>query len=166
VSETAIHKGRQTGAPVVRFRMELGAASPGDIATVLDDLGALVEFGHRMALAARPGTRSAEWLEVAGARIARARAWTADPTTPDAVRASSVAGRRAAGVAPQRMVGRYLDEDDPYAVGVLDPHLDQAPGLRSWWPDHLDAGRAEPPVLGVQVAHLQPERDAGAGRLR
>jgi hypothetical protein len=29
------------------------------------------------------------------------------------------------------VTGRNLDEDDPDAVGVLDPHLDQTPGLSS-----------------------------------
>jgi hypothetical protein len=35
-------------------------------------------------------------------------------------------------VAAERVAGGNLDRDDPDAVGVLDPHLDQALALRCW----------------------------------
>jgi hypothetical protein len=30
------------------------------------------------------------------------------------------------------VIGRDFDEDDPNAVGVLDPHFGQSPGLGYW----------------------------------
>jgi len=51
------------------------------------------------------------------------------------------------------VTGRNLDQDDPDAVRVLDPHLDQAPGLSSWPPQNRDSGsgRRQPGVLSVTM---------------
>lgn len=62
------------------------------------------------------------------------------------------------------MTGRNLDQDDPDAVGVLDPHLDQAPGLRHWLPHNRDSGRGQPGMLGVNVPDLDPDHHRAAGR--
>ena len=62
------------------------------------------------------------------------------------------------------MTGGNLDQDDPGAVGILDPHLDQAPGLRGRLPHDRDAGRGQPGVLGVNIADLDPDHHRGPGR--
>ena len=55
------------------------------------------------------------------------------------------------------MIGGNLDQDDPGAVGVLDPHLDQSPGLRRGRPDDRDVGRGQPGVLGADIPYLNPD---------
>ena len=62
------------------------------------------------------------------------------------------------------MTGRNLDEHDPDAVRVLDPHLGQAPGLRYWLPDDRDSGRGQPGVLCVNIPHLHPDHHRAPGR--
>ena len=61
------------------------------------------------------------------------------------------------------MTGGNLDQDDPDAVGVLDPHLDLALWLRYWLPYDRDSGGGQPGVLGVNVADLEPEAPAVSG---
>ena len=63
-------------------------------------------------------------------------------------------------VAAEGMVLGDLDQDDPDAVRVLDPHLDEAPRFQPGRPADRHAGRREAGVLGGDVAHLQPERQA------
>jgi hypothetical protein len=62
------------------------------------------------------------------------------------------------------VIGGNLDQDDPDAVGVLDPHLGQAPRLRSWLPDDRDAGRGQPGVPGLDLADLDPDHHRAPGR--
>jgi hypothetical protein len=62
------------------------------------------------------------------------------------------------------VTGRNFDQDDPDAVGVLDPHLDQAPGLGNWLPRNRDSGRGQPGMLGVNIADLDPDHHRAAGR--
>ena len=62
------------------------------------------------------------------------------------------------------MIGRNLDQDDPDAVGVLDPHLGQAPGLRSRLPDNRDSSRSQPGMLGVDIPDLDPDHHRVPGR--
>ena len=52
------------------------------------------------------------------------------------------------------MVGRHLDEDDRQAIGIVQPHLDQTPGLESRRPVDGYAGIRQPPVLGLDVTYL------------
>jgi hypothetical protein len=52
---------------------------------------------------------------------------------------------------------RKLDHDDLDAVGVLDLHFGQAPGLGGGFPDDVDCGRGQPGVLGVDIAYLDPD---------
>jgi len=61
------------------------------------------------------------------------------------------------------VTGGNLDQDDPDAVRVLYPHLDQAPGLRGRLPHDQDAGRGQPGVLGVNIADLDPDHHRGPG---
>jgi len=61
------------------------------------------------------------------------------------------------------VTGRNLDQDDPDAVGVLDPHLGQAPGLRSRLPHNRDSGRGQPGVLGVNIPDLDPDHHRAPG---
>jgi hypothetical protein len=56
------------------------------------------------------------------------------------------------------VIGRNLDRDDPDAVRVLDPHLDQTPGLRSRLPYNHDSSRGQPGVLGVDIPDLDERR--------
>jgi hypothetical protein len=62
------------------------------------------------------------------------------------------------------VTGGNLDQDDPDAVGVLDPDLDQAPGLGYRLPYDRDSGGGQPGVLGVNVAHLDPDHHRAPGR--
>jgi hypothetical protein len=56
------------------------------------------------------------------------------------------------------VTGGNLDQDDPDAVGVLDPHLDQSPGLCCGCPDDPDCGCGQPAVLGADISYLDPDR--------
>ena len=62
------------------------------------------------------------------------------------------------------MIGRNLDQDDPDAVGVLELHLDQTPGLRSRLPDNRDSSRSQPDMLGVNIPDLDPDQHRAPGR--
>jgi hypothetical protein len=62
------------------------------------------------------------------------------------------------------VAGGNLDQDDLDAVRVLDPHLDQPPGLGHRFPDDPDPGRGQPGVLGVNVADLDPQQHRPPGR--
>jgi hypothetical protein len=62
------------------------------------------------------------------------------------------------------VIGRNLDQDDPDAVGVLDPHLGQTPGLRSRLPDNRDSSRSQPGMLGVDIPDLDPNHHRVPGR--
>jgi hypothetical protein len=55
------------------------------------------------------------------------------------------------------MVGRNLDDNDPDPVRILDPHLDQPPGLGHRRPENADPGRGQTLMLGVDVPHLKPD---------
>ena len=56
------------------------------------------------------------------------------------------------------MAGGNLHQDDPDAVGVLDPHLDQSPGLEHGFPDDRHSGRGQPRMLLADVAYLDPDQ--------
>ena len=62
------------------------------------------------------------------------------------------------------MTGGNLDQDDPDSIGVLDPHLDQAPGLDCGFPDDRDSGCGQPGVLGVDIPYLDPDHHRAPGR--
>ena len=62
------------------------------------------------------------------------------------------------------MTGGNLDQDDPYAIGVLDLHLDQAPGLRCWLSDNRDSGCSQPCMLGADIPDLDPDHHRVPGR--
>jgi hypothetical protein len=47
-------------------------------------------------------------------------------------------------VTAERVTVGNLDQDDPDAVGVLDPHLDQAPWLGYRLPYDRDSGGGQP----------------------
>jgi hypothetical protein len=49
------------------------------------------------------------------------------------------------------VLGGNPGQDDLDAIGVLDPHLGQAPGLRGGSPDDGDCGRGQPGVPGVDI---------------
>jgi hypothetical protein len=72
------------------------------------------------------------------------------------------AGRRSR-VTADRVTGRNLGQDDPDAVGVLDVHLDQAPGFRSWLPHNRDSVRGQPGMLAMNIADLDPDHHRGPG---
>ena len=62
------------------------------------------------------------------------------------------------------MIGGNLDQDDPDAIGVLDPHLDQSPRLCCGFPDDADSGCDQPGVLGVDIPYLDPDHHRVPGR--
>ena len=66
----------------------------------------------------------------------------------------------------ERVIGGNLDQDDLDAIGVLDPHLGQAPGLGRGPPDDGDPGRGQPGVLGVDIPYLHPDHHRLPGRAR
>ncbi len=55
------------------------------------------------------------------------------------------------------MAGGDFDENDPDAVGVLDPHLGQSSRLRYRITQNVNTGRSQPLMPGVNIAHLEPE---------
>jgi hypothetical protein len=59
------------------------------------------------------------------------------------------------------VLGRHLDQHDPGAVRIRDPHFVQPPGLAAGFPDDV---RGQLPVRRGEVAHLQPERHLVARR--
>ena len=62
------------------------------------------------------------------------------------------------------MAGGDLDQDDPDAVGIGDPHFGQAPGLGHRFPDDGYSGAGEPGVLGANVPDLDPDHHRAPGR--
>jgi D-erythronate 2-dehydrogenase len=110
------------------------------------------QFGLRFAAAAlpdgeRPGSLRAE------------REGAVLQTSPQPMRRRLCGWWRGPGVAAQRVIGGHLDQHDPGAVRVLDPHLGQPPGLGQRLPGDADPGRCQPAVLGVHVPHLKPDHD-------
>jgi hypothetical protein len=55
------------------------------------------------------------------------------------------------------VIGWDFDEDDLDAVGVLDPHLGQSPGLGDRLPEDAGTGRGQPLMFSVDIPHLKPE---------
>jgi hypothetical protein len=62
------------------------------------------------------------------------------------------------------VTGGNLDEDDRDAIGILDPHLHQAPGFCDWLPQDVDSRRGQAAVLGADIPYLQPDLHRGSGR--
>jgi hypothetical protein len=62
------------------------------------------------------------------------------------------------------MVGRYLDEDNRYAVWILDPHFDKTPWFLARPTDDVNTGCVQPLMLSFEVANLNPEGQVAAGR--
>jgi hypothetical protein len=62
------------------------------------------------------------------------------------------------------MIGGDLDQDDPDAVRILDPHLGQAPGFGLGSAQNVSASRREPLVLGAHVPHLEPDHHRSSPR--
>ena len=62
------------------------------------------------------------------------------------------------------MIGRNLDQHDPDAVGILDPHFGQAPGLGRRLPHDRDSGRGQPGVFGADIPYLDPDHHRVPGR--
>jgi len=56
-----------------------------------------------------------------------------------------------------RVIGGNLDQDDPDPVGILDPHLDQAPRLCCRLPDDRDRDRGQPGILRADIPYLDPD---------
>ena len=61
------------------------------------------------------------------------------------------------------MVDGDLDENDWHPVGVLDPHLDQSPGLGPGLLAHTDASGGQPLMLSVDIADLDPDHHRPSG---
>jgi hypothetical protein len=57
-------------------------------------------------------------------------------------------------VASERVIGGDFNENDPHAVGVLDRHLDQSPGLGRGPSQNTNAGRSQPLFLSANVPDL------------
>jgi len=69
-------------------------------------------------------------------------------------------------VAADRVLRRDLDDDDPGAVGVGDPHLVETPGFAAGFAQHAGTLGEEFGVGGGEVAHLQPQPQSRAVRGR
>jgi hypothetical protein len=61
------------------------------------------------------------------------------------------------------VIDRNLDENDPDALRILDPHLDQSPGLGHGLSENTHAGRRQPFVLSMNVSHLEPDHQRAPG---
>ena len=60
-------------------------------------------------------------------------------------------------VAAERMPFGNFDQHDPDAVGVLEPHFDQPPGLGFGLAKDRGARLGQAPVLGPDVPDLHPD---------
>ena len=60
-------------------------------------------------------------------------------------------------ITAQRVIGGHLDQDNLQAVGILDPHLGQAPWLYPGLAQNSHACGAEPLMLRLHVPHLEPD---------
>jgi hypothetical protein len=62
------------------------------------------------------------------------------------------------------VIGGDLNQDDLDAIGALDPHFDQAPGLRCGPSDDRGSGRSQPGVPGVDIPYqvAVPQKDPAA----
>ena len=58
------------------------------------------------------------------------------------------------------MFAGNLDQNNSYAVRILDPHLNQPPGLLLRATHHRHSGSQEPPTLRFDVTHLNPKGQA------
>ena len=70
-------------------------------------------------------------------------------------------------VTAERVTGGNLGQGDPEAVWVLDPHLDQVPGLRHRFPHNRDSGlvgAGVTPNISVRL-HTEAVDGQGTGRL-
>jgi hypothetical protein len=61
------------------------------------------------------------------------------------------------------VIGGNLDQDDPDAIGILDPHLDQSPGPGGRLLDDRHSVRGQPGVLGADIPELGPDHRRGPG---
>jgi len=61
------------------------------------------------------------------------------------------------------VIGRNLNQDDPDAVRVLDPHLGQSPGLRRGLPQDPGTSRCQPLMLSMNLPHLEPDHHRVTG---
>jgi hypothetical protein len=57
------------------------------------------------------------------------------------------------------VIGGNLDENDPDAIRVFDPHLDQAPGLHRGLSENSNSCRSKPLMLCVNIPYLEPDHD-------
>jgi hypothetical protein len=74
--------------------------------------------------------------------------------------------RQRSRVAPERVIGRNFHENDPDAVRVLEPHLDQSPGLDRGGSQNVNASPSQPLMLSMNVPHLEPDHHRVPGRAR
>jgi hypothetical protein len=64
------------------------------------------------------------------------------------------------------VIDRNLDENDPDAVRIVDPHLGQSPGLGHGLSENTHADRRQPFVLSTNVSHLEPDHQRARGGTR
>jgi hypothetical protein len=62
------------------------------------------------------------------------------------------------------VAGGNLDQNDLDAVGILDPHLGQSPGLGDRFPDDSYSGCGQPGVFRADIPHLDPDHHRTPGR--
>ena len=62
------------------------------------------------------------------------------------------------------MISGDLDQINLHAVWVLDPHLDQSPGLGRWPSQNAHAGRSQPLCLSANIPDLKPEHQRASRR--
>ena len=58
---------------------------------------------------------------------------------------------------------KNLDQNNSYAVRILDPHLHQPPGLLLRATHHRHSRGQQPPTLRFDVTHLNPKGQAVPG---
>jgi hypothetical protein len=61
------------------------------------------------------------------------------------------------------VIGGNFDKDDWDAIRVLDPRLDQSPGLCCRLPENANSCRGQPVVLRVNIPYLQPDHHRTSG---
>jgi hypothetical protein len=57
-----------------------------------------------------------------------------------------------------------FDQINLHAIWILDPHLDQSPGLGRWPSQNTHAGLTQPLCLSANIPHLKPEHQRASRR--
>lgn len=85
---------------------------------------------------------------------------------PPIVRVSGSPARRGPWVAAQWVIGGDLDQHDPDAVGIFDPHLGQSPRLGGRLAQNANTCCRQSLMFSLDIPHLEPDHHRLPGGAR